>query len=220
MSTVGLWLLGAGLATLSASMARPMREMLVPTLRAKRAAARLPRTRVADAKPGEIVKLVGRLERSREPLIAPLSGRPCAHYVARVEAKSGSGWRTIAERASTETFDVTDESGRATVDASCVLVEVVIDHLWDPREIDAETGFDLDGFLLQVGVEKPPPGSRVRLRYREGALEEGETVTVVGLARSGTGGEAGGAYRAAGRGLIVGAPSGGAVFVSDGLHYA
>jgi hypothetical protein len=220
MSTVGLFLLGTGLATLGASMARPIRELLVPTLRAKRAATRLVRTRVADAKPGELVKLVGRLERARDPLVAPISGRPCAHYVARVEAKSGKGWRTIAELASTETFDLADETGRATVDASRVLVEVVIDHLWDPRETDAETGFDLDGFLLQVGVQKPPSDSAVRLRYREGALEEGETVTVVGIARDGAGGEPRGAYRDAGRRLLVGAPSGGAVFVSDGLHYA
>jgi hypothetical protein len=207
------------MAMLGASAARPIKELLVPELRLRRHAMRLARTEAAEARPGTLVKIVGRIERADGTLAAPLSKRCCAHYSARVEAKAPRGWKMIAEERQTKSFFVVDDTARVLVDTSSVSVDVVIDHLWDPKDADVETGFDLDGFLYQLGVSKPPEGSRVRLRYREGALEEGETVTVVGVAHLGEAGGIGRGYRDTGRRLTIGAPKGGRVFVSDGMHY-
>jgi len=220
MSVVGIWLLGAGAAMLGAASARPLGDMLVPERRARRAAARLRRTDAASVRPGELVKIVGRVSHVHDSLAAPLSKRVCAHYSARVEAEAPRGWKVVAEEKRTQSFVVTDDTGDVLVDTVRVAVDVVIDHEWNPKEADVETRFDLDGFLYQLGVTKPPEGSRVKLRYREGALEEGETVTVVGVAALGEAFGVGLGYRDTGRALTISAPRGGRVFVSDGMHYA
>jgi hypothetical protein len=221
VSTLGLWLLSTGLAALSAAAAGPLVNLVTAKGRARKLASRLPRTRIIDASEGDLVKIVGRVEYEGEPLASPFSARRCAHYEAGVDIATHNGFRRRVEEQRSTSFVVADESGRALVEADKLLVEVVIDHHWSSRELDAETRFELERFLYQAGTA----GSRLladssRLRYVEGALEQGELVTVVGIATWNRATEPGIGYRDLGRRLLLSPPRRGLVFVSDGVHYA
>lgn len=190
--------------------------------RARRAAQRAPAFLVRQASSGDLVRIVGRVEYADEPLVAPFSGRPCAHYEAAVEypMRSGTFRRTLVESES-RPFYVSDDSGRALVDMSRAIVEVVIDHYWEAQETDAETRFELERFLYRTGDRGL---SHLRdsaaLRYAEGAIEQGETVSVVGMACFDRASETGTGYRDGARRLTIEAPPRGALFVSDGLHWS
>lgn len=164
---------------------------------------------------------MGRVEHAEEPLVAPFSGRICTHYEAAVEypMRSGTYRRTLVESCS-RPFYVVDESGRALVDMARAVVDVVIDHYWKARDLDAETRFELERFLFRTGDRGL---SHLResasLRYAEGAIEEGETVSVVGIASSERASETGTGYRDAARHLLLEPPPRGSIFVSDGLHW-
>lgn len=221
MSTLGLWLLSVGLAGLSASVAGPAAALLTARGRARKLVERLPRTRIAEAGAGDLVKVVGRVEYEAEPLVSPFSGRACAHFEAGVEVKTKNGFRRRLEQVRSTSFLVSDETGRALVEAERLLVDVVIDHHWASGELDDETRFELEQFLFQAG----PTGSRLlrdhaRLRYVEGVLEQGELVTVVGVAAWGRATEPGVGYRDLSRRLVLDPPRRGPVYVSDGAHFA
>lgn len=222
MSSLALWLLSAGVATLGASAASGLAQRMSARGRARTHALRAPRRLIAEAKERELVRVVGRVELALDPLVAPFSGRRCAHYEAAVEqpTRPGAFRRALVEQRS-QAFDVVDESGRARVDMQRALVEVTIDHFWEAHRLDAETRFELERFLYASGPRglSQLPASE-NLRYAEGALEPGELVSVVGLlglersAPSGTG------YRdPAAQRFTLSAPPKGSLFVSDGLHF-
>ncbi|MBL9021733.1 MAG: hypothetical protein JNL21_06010 [Myxococcales bacterium] len=221
MSTLGLWLISVGLAGLSASIAGPAVTLLTARGRSRKLAERLPRTRIAEASAGELIKVVGRVEYETEPLVAPFSGRACAHYEAAVEVRTKHGFRRKVEQVRSTSLVVADETGRALVEPDKLLVDVVIDHHWASADLDHETRFELEQFLFQAG----DAGSRLlqdpgRLRYVEGVLEQGELVTVVGVAAWGRATEPGVGYRDLTRRLVLEPPRRGGVYVSDGAHFA
>jgi hypothetical protein len=220
-SSLALWLVSAGLATLSASAAGPILSRVTPRARQRRAAEKHARTRIADVECGQLVKIVGRVQLESEALEAPFSGRTCAHYETAIELRRKGGFRRQVTEQRTSNFFVVDESGRALVDASCVLVDVVIDHLWPASELDAEERFEFERFLFKNGGRASALlGDAGALRYCEGAIEPDEVVTVVGVAQFHRASEPGLGYRDLGRRLVIEPPQAGRVFVSDGLHYA
>jgi hypothetical protein len=219
MSSIGVFILSAGLATLSSASARAIRERLDPRARARRAAERSHLAPVAEIAPGAIVKIVGRITFDDEPLEAPFSGRRCTHFEATVERRHARGFKEKARTASTRSFWVEDDSGRIYVDARNALVDVVLDHHWTSRDIDPETRFELERYLYQNGPKwNRLLGAESDLRYCEGALEEGEVVTVVGQASIARDPEPH-LYRDIGRRLVLSAPRKGALYVSDGMHF-
>ncbi|MFO0548719.1 MAG: GIDE domain-containing protein [Polyangiaceae bacterium] len=220
MSSV-LWFLAASASTLAAAVSPfVVRSRLSPSGRARRAAERLPKTPVVDAADGEVVRLVGTLELAGAPLVAPFSGRRCAHYEAVVEIPRARGFRRFLVERKSAPFFVRDGSGRALIDDSRMIVEVVIDSYWNAQETDPETRFELERFLYGIGSNGAALlGSANALRYSEGALEEGELVTVIGVAAStGAAGEPQ-SYRVLPRQVHIRPPTGGALFVSDALHF-
>jgi hypothetical protein len=168
-------------------------------------------TRIADAKSGDIVRIVGVLRRAGHDevklLRAPLTGRKCAHYDVRVlelvsHGKNTSWVERISEVAS-QPFIVEDPSGRALVETARFECAIIRDgnrrsgtfHDATPamEEILARHGMVSTGVL----------GLNRSLRYEEGVLEPGERVTVMGRARweddpEATAGEGGG-YRTSAR---------------------
>lgn len=154
------------------------------TLRALRAA---PRVRVVDARAGELVRIVGRLRPRATPLIAPLSGRACASYDLQVDVRRKSGksshWSQLFhERASCD-FAVEDESGIALVETSSFECAIVLDHHRTSGTFDDATP-DLERLLARHGQSSTDLfGFNRGLRYREGLLEAGEEVAVLGRAR-------------------------------------
>lgn len=218
MSTIALWLLSVGVATLGASASAELRSRISPRARAKRAAFRLPRTRIEDVKTGDLVRVEGRIELAAEALVAPLSQRRCAHYELSVDfAKTETSFVKVLSEARSTPFFVVDESKRALVEVDARnIAEVVVDHYWTANDIDAETRFELERYLFTKGdMGRALLAEPKRLRYAEGALEEGERVHVAGVAEWVSAAEAGQTYRDSGQRLVLRAPPRGRLFVTD-----
>ncbi len=212
--------MSVAVATMGATTGGALVERMTPRGRARAAARRTRRAFVRETTSG-LVRLEGKVEYAGEPLVAPLSGRACAHYEAGVELPTRSGaFRRTLVASKSQPFYLMDESGRALVDASRALVDVVLDHRWNASDLDAERRFELEQFLYSTGQDglRHLQAAR-RLRYVEGAIEEGETVSVVGIANVDRASEAGSSYREGARRITVEAPTGGSIFVSDALHY-
>jgi hypothetical protein len=218
VSTIALWLLSVGVATLGASASAELRSRISPRARAKRAAFKLPRTRIEDVRSGDLVRIEGSIELATDALVAPLSQRRCAHYELSVDfAKTETSFVKVLGEARSVPFFVVDDSKRALVEVDeRNIAEVVIDHYWTANDIDAETRFELERYLFTKGdMGRALLAEPKRLRYAEGALEEGERVHVAGVAEWVSGAEVGQSYRATGQRLVLRAPPRGRLFVTD-----
>lgn len=185
----------------------------------KRALRKTPRTNVRDARDGDLVKIVGQLRYLHEPVIAPISGRRCAYFEARVERKHGkNSWVEVAREVGGAEFLVEDSTGRAVVDPVLVETAVVEDStgrsgfLNDPSD-------RLASFLARHDVASTTLlGFNRTMRYREGVFEEGETVAVLGVAVAESDPEGGipaGSYRSGPRRLRIGPRVDGPVLMTD-----
>ena len=89
MSSIGVFILSAGLATLSSASARAIRERLDPRARARRAAEKSHLAPVAQISPGAIVKVVGRITFDYKLVPTPptelLTRRDAANYKVYVD---------------------------------------------------------------------------------------------------------------------------------------
>ena len=117
------------------------------------------------------------------PLIAPLSGRPCAYYEAIVEEYRSSGkrgsWYPIIREHLGQDFLLDDGQGTARVVMEHASVSLVKDaHFRSGMFEDATPA--LDEFLARHGRQSQGWLFNKNLRYREGVLENGELVAVCG----------------------------------------
>ena len=150
-------------------------KLLSARARAKRALKNAPCISVSDAKDGQLVKLVGRLQFAGEPLSAPISGKPCAYFCT---VAWGDEKRTAQESDFCRRFWIEDGSGRALVEMGYPTFVVSMDA-------DFRVGYFKKATpRMAAFLERHHMGShRFGLRCEEGVLEEGETVAVYGLCR-------------------------------------
>lgn len=166
-------------------------------------------TSIRDARDGEIVKVVGRMWARDEVLIAPISRNRCVAYYVFVEgygfgSRSKSWTPFVRERQIVEPI-LEDASGRAFVSVDDVEVVVVKDvH----REVGAGVDEHVDA-LLRAHGRKPQ-----KVRLREGSIDVGERVAIVGRARWRVG-EALHGYRGRSEVLELVAPDEHPLIVSD-----
>lgn len=151
--------------------------------RGRRALGGTPIVKIRDVKPGMTVRVTGKLLLGTTTLEGPFSHRPCAHYDAVIEEKYVADWRetwhTIAHETSSCTFFIEDETGKIEVDTTRFDGVVVRDHHKSKGELEVDKA---QRFLDKHGQRTSIPPGRM-LRYKEGVLEAGETVTVLGKAR-------------------------------------
>ncbi len=124
-----------------------------------------------------------------EPLIAPLSGRPCVYYETRVVRMVGLGmeewdieYQVAAEQRSVQ-FLVDDGTGRALVDVTHS--QVLLGE--DVERSASEGGDDAaaeDAFLARFGQRRRGLLFAKRLYFSESVIEVGERIAVVGSALS------------------------------------
>lgn len=150
-----------------------------PARRIKRALRAAPTVPIARLGEGDLGRIVGKARVLDDKLVAPLTGRACVYYIARVQEEDGDSWTTIIEEERGVTFVVDDGSGRAIV---------------DPRGGDLALDFDARSrsgtfhdpddreraFLAKYGVKSHGLIFNKGLRYREAVIEIGETVAVLG----------------------------------------
>jgi hypothetical protein len=152
------------------------------------------------------------------PLIAPLTGRPCACYDVIIEEKGmNEGWDEIIRESQCKDFLLEDEHGVARVQMDSWEVLVVKDMHFQSGMFRAATP-ELEAFLARNGQTSADWIFNKSIRYREGVLEAGEAVAVCGTAtrevdpdpRAATGG-----YRDTAMRLVLTAGGGLPLYVSD-----
>lgn len=175
----------------------------------RRTLAQAPKRAVAEAPHGQLVRLAGRAQLFEESLQAPLSGRPCVHYLLVVEeyrssGKSGRWVEVIREEVSVD-FLLRDASGAARVRMGGARVDIARDRSTRSGTFDDATPTEA-AILARHGKEATTFfGFNRKHRYHEGVLELDEHVTVLGVAHPGSD-----EHR-----VVIDAPQDSQVFVSD-----
>lgn len=142
---------------------------------------------IADFKDDETGKVRGVVKFVKEPLIAPLTGRPCAHYRVIVEEQRNSGksrsWHKIIEEEKSTNFLIQDGDQYALLDHKNRKSYLVPDAKYSSGFLNDATG-ELESFLNTHGHKSENfLGLNKTIRYREGVLEEGEQVAVAATGR-------------------------------------
>ena len=141
---------------------------------------------INTVKDKEYVRLHGTVEAINDPLIAPLSKRPCVYYHIIVERKGDKNWHTVINDFKCSPFYLVSGGEKAKIrahDKRALLFHLVVDHNtrsgWSTQPTRAMTQYlksqDYDG---QTWLFK----SNKTLRYKEAILEVGEDVVVKGNA--------------------------------------
>jgi len=134
---------------------------------------------------GEIAKVAGSVEFVGQPLIAPLSGRRCAYYYVLVEQLISTGknsyWEEMIEEEIGGTFVIRDGRYRGYIDKSSTLKTYLVqDCVYRSGTLNDATEA-LENYLRNKGMKSVNMlGLNKTLRYKEGVLEEGESVAVMG----------------------------------------
>lgn len=189
--------------------------------RIKRAIRKAPHVKVSEFVEGTPAKLIGKLRFGTDTLVAPLTGRSCAFYQVNVEQQRGSDhntrWPTVITDIEFVDFFLEDASGRALIRLQAAEVVVVKDEHSKSGTFDKPTPQE-QAFLDKHNVEGEAWGFNKILRYREGVLEEGEIVAVMGLGAweaDPNPGAVPGDYRGTARRLIMRTEGGTPLYVSD-----
>lgn len=140
--------------------------------------------RISDVRSSETAKIIGAVELADQPLIAPLSKRECAYYSVLVEQKVQSGksshWRTLIDEHDSVPFVINDGTGVACIKGDNIKSYIVPDAQYRSGwHNDANT--HLESYLNRHGFESHGfMGMNKTIRYREGVLEDGEKVALLG----------------------------------------
>ncbi len=184
--------------------------------RTNQALRKIPVTKVRHALAGKMTRLNGKLKPAAGPLLlAPLSGKRCGYFQAvaqewRTSGKS-EGWVQLAYEEQWCDFCLDDGTGLALVrmlrpQVSADLEDASYsDHMVPPSPAQ-------ETFLKrhQAGVMGEARPATTRMRYLESLFELDEVITVYGIVRHEVGPE--------GLRVIIEAPPGGSLLVSDDKH--
>jgi hypothetical protein len=187
----------------------------------KRVILATPRSTIAEAQPGKVAKLSGRVAYLIEPVRAPLSGRACAYYLVTVQeyrssGKSGS-WVTILRDPGGVDFLIEDGTGRARVVNRSLKVVAVQDAKYSSGTFNDATPH-LEAYLAEHGQKSTGWLFNKKLRYLEAVFEAGETVAIVGqvaLEHDPGAVPEGAGYRETPQRAVIAAPPGGYLLASD-----
>jgi hypothetical protein len=147
--------------------------------RTARALSTAPHRPIKEVLNQQIVKVSGRLRVVGEPLVAPLTGRPCACYSITVERPG----ELLILDAEGRDFLLDDGGAVALVTAATRGTRVVLAKDARPRVSASDAiGRDEAAFLRWHGrVRGKILGLPEPLLFSEGVLEEGELVTAYGV---------------------------------------
>lgn len=182
-----------------------------------------PHVRIQEAAAGQDVRILGNVRVDDQEFISPFTKRRCVYYEAIVEeSNDNDSWSVIAREVQGASFFVEDSSGRALVKAENLKIDA---H----RDGELTSGFmedasvHLEEFLARHGQKSEGKYFNRTLRYREGILEPGEAIAVLGRVRweadpdprqAGTG------YRDVPKRAVMEPPTEGLVWVSDIVEVA
>ena len=139
-----------------------------------------PRTSVGNAREGQLVKLVGVVQKPADEAESPLTRVRCAAYETLVVPVSGSQYPVVLESKGID-FQLEDETGRALIQLDRFRGLFQDEHegqvnAWQPASEE------LIALLARHGAKDPKLVGE-SLSYREGVLRALDRVAVVGIAR-------------------------------------
>ena len=111
-----------------------------------------------------------------EPVLAPLTNRPCCWYRYRVDHRVDDEWRKVDGSTSEEIFMLDDGDGRCAIDPDGATVTPSVSHVWY-------------GATSYPSQPPRPPGlavwfARGKYRYREERIDIGCELYAVGYLRT------------------------------------
>lgn len=132
----------------------------------------------------EEARIVGEVEFVGEPLIAPLSGRPCAYYYVHVEQEKSTGksssWSTLIEEEVSGEYVIRDGANYAYINGRHIKSYIVQDRNYRSGFLN-DAADHLENYLNRKGYESENMlGFNKTMRYKEGVLEKGEKIAVYG----------------------------------------
>jgi hypothetical protein len=187
-----------------------------PSAQVKRALKRLAATPIADAREGEIVKIVGTVGYAGQTVESPMSRRTCAFYSIVVEKSNRTPAIEILREERGVDFHVRDASGVALVRIGNVppTTALVFERTRFTTPVDSDA--DIERILAAHGQAIRGVVFYKSLRAREGLLVEGAKIAVGGLARWMPDPDAaGGNYRETPKRLVLQASEALPLFLSD-----
>ncbi len=183
----------------------------------------LPTTLIQDAAPGQEVRIMGTVQPDGEEFVSPFTKRRCVYYKAVAEeTEDGDSWKVIAEEVRSTPFFVVDKSSRALVKRDNLMVEAQKDGEFTSGFME-DASVHLEEFLAKHGQKSEGKIFNRSLRYREGILEPGEPIAVLGRVRLEYDPDplqAGQGYRDVPKRAVVDPLEEGQVWVSDALEIA
>ncbi|MEN8137293.1 MAG: hypothetical protein ABFR62_02565 [Bacteroidota bacterium] len=140
--------------------------------------------KISDFKNGETAKFTGNIEFVDQPLIAPLSNRECSYYYVHIEQKVSSGknsyWKTIIEEEISNKFVIRDGEKCAFINDSKLKSYIIQDKEYSSGFLNDANAI-LEKYLNKHGYESEGfLGLNKAIRYKEGILEKGEKIAVLG----------------------------------------
>jgi hypothetical protein len=156
--------------------------------RIPRALRAAPRTQIGKLLPG-VVRVTGRARKAEDSLVAPMTGRPCLGYQLSIDECQSAGdtakWQPLVRLCDGHPFWVEDETGRVLVEPGDHLAMALDEDrrggtgFFHRVSGDPDTFARLETFLKVRGIATTGwLGTRKQLRYSEGIIEDGETVSV------------------------------------------
>ena len=150
----------------------------------KRTLRKAPQKQISEITDGEIVKFIGTVESIDEPLLSPLSNRKCTYYSIIIEQKVSSGknshWKTLVKKKRSNKFVIRDKEHHAIINTKNIKSHIVVDREYSSgflNDVDPR----LEAYLLEHNIKSETAfGFNKTLRYREGVLELGEKIAVLG----------------------------------------
>lgn len=164
----------AGALVMSGLMSYNSREnQLRRALRAAR------RWQIGELPEDTLGRVAGSVQPLEDTLTAPLSGRPCAVYLAKLEERDGGNWKLLAAERDGVPFRISDDSGHALVDPSSAEIVLDFDVVSESGTMDDPTPAEAS-FLERHEIESKGWVFNRKLRYSEAVIEAGELVAILG----------------------------------------
>ncbi|WP_405208594.1 hypothetical protein [Aquimarina sp. LLG6339-5] len=141
-------------------------------------------------KQNEYIKVKGKALPIDKPLVSPIGKRECLYYKIQVEEKRSNGksssWRTIINEEKIQNFILESEGSKAIINTN-IPKKSKITYLNQDVEYTSGTWKDapafLQKFLQSHGRESTGfLGFNKSIRYKEGAIEINEEITILGIA--------------------------------------
>lgn len=150
----------------------------------KRKLKKMELKRLSSVQNQQLCKFKGKIQYLEGPTYSPLSERHCAFFRVEVKERRSNGksssWHTIIEEQYGDYFLVTDGEAMALIDGNKIKCVIDFDRNYSSGTFNDATT-DLENFLRSRGHSSENfLGLNKALRYKEGVLEEGEEVVVLG----------------------------------------